>query len=549
MCCPCATEADELESSSIAVTGIIGLLPRGNIYRRPGARLSDTLHHMTPAAPPLTPSPALPGKPANAPATPPRLLLVDDDPLIVNSLSEFLRLEGYMVESAPDGAQAVEMLATNRYSLVLTDVNMPRTNGLELLRTIRNNYPDVVVLVITGYGTIENAVEAVKMGAFEYLTKPIIDDEIRVTIQKALKQQTLLSENFQLKQQLGLRYGLDNIVGHDYKMLKIFDLVEAVADSRTTVLMTGESGTGKSLIARAIHHRSPRRDKPFVEVSCGSIPETLLESELFGHVKGSFTGATYDKQGRFLAADGGTIFLDEINSASPAFQVKLLRVLQERKFEPVGSNQTLSVDTRVILASNQDLAKLVEEQKFRQDLYYRINVVNIILPPLRQRLGDIPLLAEAFLHKLTQDMKRKVAGFTPEAMDLMQRYTWPGNVRELENAIERAVVLTKRPLITPEDLPQQLLDAVQPQPGRATPHSSNNGGGHGNNPFEPWKPMPLKDALEMPEKQILLAALKANHWNRQLTAEQLDINRTTLYKKMIRFGLNVPDGAEGPLQE
>jgi DNA-binding NtrC family response regulator len=500
-----------------------------------------------------TDAPAHPPAPQGHDAAPakPRLLLVDDDPLIINSLSEFLRLEGYLVDSAPDGAHAIEMLAATRYNLVLTDVNMPRTNGLELLRTIRANYPDVVVLVITGYGTIENAVEAVKMGAFEYLTKPIIDDEIRVTIQKALKQQTLLSENFHLKKQLGLRYGLDNIVGHDYKMLKIFDLVEAVADSRTTVLMTGESGTGKSLIARAIHHRSPRAGKPFVEVSCGSIPETLLESELFGHVKGSFTGATYDKQGRFLAADGGTIFLDEINSASPAFQVKLLRVLQERKFEPVGSNTTISVDVRVVLATNQDLARLVEENKFRQDLYYRINVVNILLPPLRQRLGDIPLLAEAFLKKLTTDLNRKVHGFTPEAMDLMQRYTWPGNVRELENAIERAVVLTKRPLITPEDLPQQLLDAVQaprPSHGQAS-HATLGTPTATGNPFEPWTPTPLHKALETPEKQILLAALKSNHWNRQLTAEQLDINRTTLYKKMKRYGLDLPDDAAELMKE
>jgi DNA-binding NtrC family response regulator len=478
-----------------------------------------------------------------------RLLLVDDDSLIVNSLSEFLRLEGYTVDTASDGAQAVEMLAVNRYNLVLTDVNMPRSNGLELLRNIRSNYPDVVVLVITGYGTIENAVEAVKMGAFEYLTKPIIDDEIRVTIQKALKQQTLLSENYQLKQQLGLRYGLDNIIGHDYKMLKVFDLVEAVADSRTTVLMTGESGTGKSLIARAIHHRSPRKNKAFVEVSCGSIPETLLESELFGHVKGSFTGATYDKQGRFLAADGGTIFLDEINSASPAFQVKLLRVLQERKFEPVGSNVTISVDTRVVLATNQDLAKLVEEGKFRQDLYYRINVVNIILPSLRQRLGDIPLLADSFLTKFVKEMGKKIVGFTGEAMDLMRRYTWPGNVRELENAIERAVVLTKRPMITPDDLPQQLLDAVLPQvvkPGSMP--AAVPGAAAGGNPFEPWKPTPLKTAIEGPEKQIILAALKANDWNRQVTAEQLDINRTTLYKKMKRYGLDVPEEAKGMVE-
>ena len=475
--------------------------------------------------------------------------MVDDDPLIVNSLSEFLRLEGYLVDTAAHGSQAVEMLAATRYNLVLTDVNMPRTNGLELLRTIKNQYPDVVVLVITGYGTIENAVEAVKMGAFEYLTKPIIDDEIRMTIEKALKQQTLLSENYLLRQQLGLRFGLDNIVGHDYKMLKIFDLVEAVADSRTTVLMTGESGTGKSLIARAIHHRSPRgmgAGKPFIEVSCGSIPETLLESELFGHVKGSFTGATYDKQGRFLAADGGTIFLDEINSASPAFQVKLLRVLQERKFEPVGSNQTVSVDVRVILASNQDLVQLVAEQKFRQDLYYRINVVNIILPPLRQRLADIPLLADAFLKKLTQEMGRKIMGFTPEALDLMCRYTWPGNVRELENAVERAVVLTRRPLITAEDLPQTILDATLNRDGAGSAErgSGTAGGNSSSNPFEPWSPMPLEKAMEMPEKQILLAALRANNWNRQVTAEQLNINRTTLYKKMKRLGLDLPGSAE-----
>jgi len=329
--------------------------------------------------------------------------------------------------------------------------------------------------------------------------------------------------------------------------------IERVARSDAKVLITGESGVGKEIVARSIHTLGPRAAMPFAPVNCAGLPETLLESELFGHVKGSFTGATYDKQGRFLAADGGTIFLDEINSASPAFQVKLLRVLQERKFEPVGSNATISVDVRVVLATNQDLAKLVEQNMFRQDLYYRINVVNIVLPPLRQRLGDIPLLAEAFLKKLTTDMNRKVHGFAPEAMELMQRYTWPGNVRELENAIERAVVLTKRPLIIPDDLPQQLLDAVQlPAKGagaslinghRAHPADSNA------NPFEPWTPTPLHQALEMPEKQILLAALKANNWNRQLTAEQLDINRTTLYKKMKRYGLDLPDDAADLMRE
>lgn len=485
-----------------------------------------------------TPAPAA----APAPETPTaRLLLVDDDPIILDALATFLRAPvggGYTVDTAPDGNDALQLLATTHYALVITDINLPRTNGLELLRAIRQNYPDTVVIVVTGYGTIESAVEAIKLGAFDYLTKPVVDDELRVAIQKALKQQMLVSENHHLRRQLEMRYGLDNIVGHDYKMLKIFDLVEAVADSRTTVLMTGESGTGKSLIARAIHHRSPRANKPFVEVSCGAIPESLLESELFGHVKGAFTGATGDKQGRFLAADGGTIFLDEINSASPAFQVKLLRVLQERKLEPVGSSDTITVDVRVVLASNQDLAKLVQAGTFRQDLYYRINVVNIVLPSLRERLGDIPLLAQAFLERFSREMGRRITGFSREALDLLLRYPWPGNVRELENAVERAVVLAKRPVIGPDDLPPALLDAAAPSPlpamagfpGAMTPaHSSAI--------------QPLAKALEEPERQILLSALEANGWNRQLTAQQLDINRTTLYKKMKYYQLEPQEAA------
>src|SRR2546423_5180271 len=278
----------------------------------------------------------------------------------------------------------------------------------------------------------------------------------RVLVEKAVRQQSLLFENQTLKQQLDLRFGLENIVGHDFRMLKIFDLVNAVADSRTTVLMAGESGTGKSLLARAIHHRSPRRDKAFVEVSCGALPETLLESELFGHVKGAFTGATGDKPGRFMAADGGALFLDEINSASPAMQVKLLRVWQERSFEPVGSSETRTVDVRVILASNVDLAALVAQQQFRQDLYYRINVVNIRLPGLRERPGDVGLLSGHFLRGFCKETGREILGFTDTALAAMQRYNWPGNVRELENAVGRAVVLCRRPHIDVAELPEAM---------------------------------------------------------------------------------------------
>jgi len=447
-----------------------------------------------------------------------RILVVDDDEIILTSLSEFLRLEGYQAETARSFREASARLAAAPAQLVVADVSMPEADGFELLKMVRNRYPETAVIMVTGYGTIEDAVRAIKQGAADYLTKPIIDDEIKVRIERVLAQQSLSAEVKSLKSQLAERYSLDNIIGHDYKMLKVFDLVESVADTPTTVLVTGESGTGKSMVARAVHQRSNRRAGPFVEVACGALPETLLESELFGHVRGSFTGAVSDKAGKFKQADGGTIFLDEVSTATPALQVKLLRVLQDFEFEQVGGAKTQRVDVRCILATNQDLAQAVRAGAFRQDLYWRINVVSIHLPPLRERLGDIPLLAEHFLKRHCERTGRRVVAFQDEAMRTLQVFDWPGNVRQLENVIERAVILAKSPTVSPEDLPE---DVRAPR---------GDGGGNGRG-------VPLKKALQAPEKELILRALKAHDGSRQAAARALGINRTTLYKKMKRHGI------------
>ena len=446
------------------------------------------------------------------------LLLVDDDRHLLESMADWLRGQGYRLDTAGGLSAAVAAIDKKRYDLVLADIRLADGDGFDILAHCRDKHPQTTVIMITGYGSVESAIEAIRAGAFDFLTKPLIDEELEMAIERALNQREVLEENKNLKAQLDLRFGMENIVGHDHRMLKVFDLIDSVADTKTTMLITGESGTGKSLAARAIHRRSSRRDKPFVEVACGALPETLLESELFGHVAGSFTGSTGDKMGKFLQADSGTIFLDEIGTASPALQVKLLRVLQEFEFEQVGGTKTHRVDARVILATNEDLAKLVAEGRFRQDLYYRINVINIELPNLRDRISDIPMLAQHFLERVCQESGRKVLGFTDESMATMQRHRWPGNVRELQNAVERAVLLGKGDYIRVEDLPPSLHSMA---PTTIAPVGTRT----------------LKQALEAPERQIILEVLSGNNWNRNLTADKLGINRTTLYKKMKRLGL------------
>ena len=478
-----------------------------------------------------------------------RILIVDDDPIVAESLAEHLAAEGFDTSTALNAGEAMAALdaaatetpeqRAKSFDIVLCDVSMPGVGGMDLLRDMGRKHRGTAVVMITGYGTIETAVEALRAGACDFLTKPIVDSELMQAVERALRQRAILAENMSLRRRLDGRHNLDNIAGSDPRMLKIYDLIEAVAPSRTTVLMTGESGTGKSLIAHAIHHRSPRKDKPFIEISSGSIPETLLESELFGHVKGAFTGAHADKVGRFLAADGGTIFLDEINSASPGLLLMLLGVLLLRMFVPVGSNKTVEVDARVILATNQPLERLVSEGQFRQDLYYRINVVKIELPPLRERIGDIPALAARLLKKHAAELGKQIVGFAPEAMEHLRRYAYPGNVRELMNIVERAAVLCRRPTITVEDLPPQVVSNDSPLaamiPGAAGAGARSAAGGLDE--AGAWDGGTLEAALRDPERRIIVAALKANEFNRQQTAEALGINRTTLYKKIKALGI------------
>ncbi|MFA4992250.1 MAG: sigma-54 dependent transcriptional regulator [Candidatus Omnitrophota bacterium] len=451
-----------------------------------------------------------------------RILIVDDEPLVRRSLYEILRADGYMASMASDAEEALDKMKKSDYDIVISDMKMPRMDGIDLLKKIKSDYPRTEVVLITGFGNIETAVEAMKIGAFDYITKPIMDNEIKLIIEKIMERNRLIQENVSLRQQLAdsHRARFHGIIGQDPKMQKIYTMIEAIADSQVTVLINGESGTGKRLVAQAIHATDKvRKDKPFVEVSCGALPETLLESELFGHVKGAFTGAIKDRKGRFELAEGGAIFLDEIDTFSPSLQVKLLRILQDGEFERVGDTKTLKADVRIITATNQRLEKLIEEGKFREDLYYRLNVISIELPPLRDRRGDIRFLAEHFVHKFNKEHKhKKITGITKEAMETLEAFDWPGNIRELENVIERAMVLARNKEIDKDVLPDILR--------RKNGNGKNGNGGS------------LKEILEEPERDIISKVLEEVSGNRTEAATRLGINRTTLYNKIRKYGLD-----------
>jgi DNA-binding NtrC family response regulator len=467
------------------------------------------------------------------------ILLVDDDRHLSESMAMWLRGLNHQVKTAETLAAAKNSLSEGKFDLLICDLRLGDEDGFELISYCKGQKPNTAVLVMTGYATPETAVEAVRAGAFDLLTKPVIDAELNLVIDRALSLRSIAQENEVLRQQLDKRSGLENILSHDYRMLKIFDVIDSVADARASILITGENGTGKSMIARAIHNRSRRRSNAFVEVACGALPDTLLESELFGHVAGAFTGANTDKVGKFQLADNGTLFLDEIATATPAMQVKLLRVLQELQFEQLGGTETHSVDARVILATNDDLGKSVAAGTFRQDLFYRINVVNIALPALRERPGDVPLLVDHFLREVSETCGRQIDCFDTEAMTALQEYAWPGNVRQLENVVERAVLLGRGPQLTIGDLPPEVTGRG-PTPGFGSIISADVPAAAQAMSLGEIAGKTLKEALEGPERQIILQALRNNGWNRASTAEALDINRTTLYKKMKRLGLDDP---------
>jgi len=434
-----------------------------------------------------------------------KILIVDDEVNLLQSLGDVLRSKGFMVDTARNGLEALDRLKERFFDLIIADLKMPRMGGMELLKVLRERYPQTAVVILTGYGTVKNAVDAIKRGAYDYLVKPFVPDEILLIIQKVVEEEILREEHRYMRQELERR---GEIITENQEMRKLKGLTNQVARSNATVLITGETGTGKELIARAIHHQSLRKAKLFVKLNCAALAEGVLESELFGHERGAFTDAYNQKRGRFEVADGGTLFLDEIGDISPAIQVKLLRVLQEGEFERVGGEETIRVDVRIIAATNQNLSEAIKEKRFREDLFYRLNVVSLDVPPLRERKEDIPLLARHFLKKY-RTSRRPIEDISEAALDYLTSYDWPGNVRELENAIERAVVLTKDSLIQAEDLALSTHGLAR----------------------DKGISLPSKSLWEV-ESYLIKSVLEETHWNLKKAARILQISRTTLYSKI-----------------
>ena len=449
----------------------------------------------------------------------PKILVVDDESAHRRMIEAVLEAEGYEIQQADSGQTAIAAVEDRFYDLVIMDIRMPKVSGIEALKKIKEISPGIPIIIMTAYASVDTAVEALKADAYDYLTKPLDIEELKILVAKALRFHQLEQENVYLKERLNDRFDFSNILGRCPAMNRLFETMALAAPSEATLLIEGESGTGKELIANAIHQNSPRSERPLIKVNCAALPETLLESELFGHEKGAFTGATARRQGRFQLSHKSSIFLDEIGEMAPTTQAKILRVLQEREFEPVGSTQTIKVDTRIIAATNKNLKEEIDRGHFREDLYYRINVVVLRVPPLRERREDIPLLADFFLKQYAQKNRRSIHGFTPRAVDLMMRHDWPGNVRELENVVERAVIISRGDMITPLEFPQILreldIDGQAPRvdltPGRS-----------------------LKEV----EKDMILRTLDETGGNRTHAAKLLGISRRTLQLKLKEYGIN-----------
>jgi DNA-binding NtrC family response regulator len=465
------------------------------------------------------------------------LLVADDDPAVRESLERALTREGYSVVVAPDGRAALERLQTGGIDLVLSDLKMPGLNGLELLPRAKAVAPDIDFIMLTAFGTVEEAVKAMKEGATDFITKPFQRAQLMKVVRQALERRSLIAQNRALQQRLDdlLRQG--NMIGVSPAFRRMMTLVQQVADSSATVLIQGESGTGKELVARAIHDRSPRRNGPFVAVNCAALPETLLESELFGYERGAFTGAAGRKEGRFELADGGTLFLDEVADLSPVTQPKILRVLQEGEFERVGGTKTIRVDVRIVTATNQDLTALVRDRRFREDLFYRLNVITIVAPPLRDRKEDIPVLAQHFLRVYAAKNNRPLEGFSEEALGCLEAYSWPGNVRELENVVERAVVLARGAKVEQSDLP----DGVAERPVMLLREPTGEGAPLGEGFFKVRVGTPLAEV----QQRLLEETLRFTKGNKALAARILRIDPKTVFRKLKAGEVDEPGDSAG----